>query len=95
MVKFFTGLMFIYIVLLWILGGLLHLWTAYIAFSISGFIGGIISLFAPVISQIFWGFKAWSNSGFESPYIQWLIVLVVMWVVYYILMIIVAAIEKK
>ena len=95
MIKVFSGFMYIYLGLLWILGGLMHLWTVYIAYSISGVFWGIVSLFFPVISQIVWGFNAWRISGFESPFIQWLIVLVGMWIVYLIFAFIVGFIEEK
>jgi hypothetical protein len=95
MFKFFTGIMGLFYALLWLLGGLIHLWTVYIAYSVSGWFWGIISLFFPIISQIVWGFIAWNDSGLESAYIQWLVVLVVMWIIYYIIYGIISFVENK
>ena len=87
--------MSIYYVLLWVLGGLMHLWTVYIAYSISGAFMGIISFFFPIISEIIIGFIGWNASGFSSPYIQWLIVLVSMWAFYYLIAIIIGISSSK
>ncbi|KQU13011.1 hypothetical protein ASG65_11715 [Bacillus sp. Leaf13] len=95
MIKVLSGFIYFYLVLVWILGGLMHLWTVYIAYSISDVFWEIVTLFFPVISQIVWGFNAWRISGFELPYIQWLIVLVIMWIAYFIFGFIVSFIEEK
>ncbi len=34
-----------------------HLWTAIIGFSEGGFLGGLLTLFLPVLSEIYWFFK--------------------------------------
>lgn len=34
-----------------------HLWTVVIAFSIGGFFAGLISLFLPFLSELYWMFK--------------------------------------
>jgi len=36
---------------------ILHIWTVIIAFTISGFWGGILTLFLPVLAEIYWFFK--------------------------------------
>jgi hypothetical protein len=95
MLKIFTGFIYLWIILLWILGGLMHLWTIYIAYSTSGLFWGIVTFFLPVISQIFWGLKAWFNFGFDSPYIQWLIILAAMWLINYIFSMIITIIGSK
>jgi hypothetical protein len=99
MFKAFEILMKIYVVFLIILGVLMHLWTVYIAFAISGVFWAIVSFFFPVASQLFWGFRAWSVGSFDTPFIQWLILLAIMWVAYYIVLAIIAALaasyEKK
>jgi hypothetical protein len=94
MVKFITGVMYLYIVVLWILGGLMHFWTIYIAYSISGAFWGFVSLFFPVVAQIVWGFNAWISYGWDSPYIQWLVVLMVLWVFYYIILFFINIFDK-
>lgn len=95
MFKFFSGILSIYMILVWILSGLIHLWTIYIAYSISGLFWGIVSLFFPVVSQIYWGYGAWRLDGFNSAYIQWLIVLGVMWLLQYVFAFILGSIEEK
>ncbi|PLR84670.1 hypothetical protein CVD25_01145 [Bacillus canaveralius] len=82
--KVFAVFLYVFMALLWILGGLMHLWTVYIAYTIGGWFWGLVSLFFPVISEIVLAFVSWGNSGFQAPYIQWLIVLVVLWIVYYV-----------
>lgn len=94
MIKVFSGLLYIHAVLFWILGGLIHLWTVYIAFSIAGLFGGAVSFFFPVISEIYLGYRAWSLYGFDSPYIQWLVVLFVLWLVRYVLVFFASLAEK-
>jgi hypothetical protein len=93
--NFFTGLLSLYVIIVRILSGLIHLWTVYIAFSITGLLGAIVSFFFPVVSQLYWGYGAWQLDGFNSPYIQWLIVLVVMWVLQYVFAFILGSIEEK
>ena len=34
-----------------------HIWTVIIAFTEGGFLGGIISLFLPVLAELYWMFK--------------------------------------
>ena len=36
---------------------IVHLWTVYIAFTVSGLIAGVISLFLPIIAEIYWVYK--------------------------------------
>jgi TM2 domain-containing membrane protein YozV len=58
MLKVLSGFFNLYLVLVWIVSGLIHLWTVYIAYSIGGLFWGVVSFFFPVISQIYWGFEA-------------------------------------
>ncbi|MEH7116155.1 hypothetical protein V7128_01850 [Neobacillus vireti] len=95
MLKFFNGLFYFYLVLLWILGGLLHLWTVYIAYSATGALGGVISFFFPVLSEIYWAYGAWKFDGFNTPYIQWLILFFVMWVCKFIFSYVLVTVEDK
>jgi hypothetical protein len=46
---------------IWILGIMYHLWTVIIAFSHS-IIAGIVTLFLPVLSEIYWFFKIWGEN---------------------------------
>jgi hypothetical protein len=93
--KFFSGIFYLYTVLVWILGGLIHLWTVYIAYSVGGLFWGIVSFFFPVISQIYWGYTAWSVDGFNTPYIQWLIAFLVMWLMRFVFAFILAFVDEK
>jgi hypothetical protein len=94
-VRFLSGILSLYVVLVWILSGLIHLWTIYIAYSIGGLFWGIVSFFFQVVSQLYWGFGAWQIDDFNSPYIQWLIVVGVMWIFQYVFATIVGAMEEK
>ncbi|PRO65822.1 hypothetical protein [Alkalicoccus urumqiensis] len=86
MYRLLGGLLYAYFAFLWMVGVLIHLWTAYIAFSISGITAAVISLFLPVISQFYWGIVAFMQNGFASAYVQWLILFFGMWFFYYIFM---------
>lgn len=79
--KLFVGLAYFWSIAIYIIAGLMHFWTVYIAYESSGLFWGIISFFFPVIAELVWGFNAWSETGFDSPYVQWLVILVIMWVV--------------
>lgn len=59
---------------------LLHIWTVYIAFKISGVLGAIFTFFIPVLSELYWSFSSWKIAGFDNPYIQWVIVIAILWV---------------
>ena len=39
-----------------------HIWTVIIAFTIGGFLGGIISLFLPVLAELYWMFKMFGEN---------------------------------
>lgn len=39
-----------------------HIWTVIIAFSVGGFLAGILSLFLPVISELYWMFKMFGEN---------------------------------
>lgn len=95
MIKVFVWLFQLYAALFWILGGLIHLWTVYIACSMGGIFWGIVSFFFPVISEIYVGYDAWKFDGFNTAYIQWLVVLLAMWLIHYILILILASFENK
>jgi len=51
--KFILYVSVIVNILLGVVGGAIHLWTAYIIFTISGLFWGIISLCFPFVSQIY------------------------------------------
>jgi hypothetical protein len=44
--------------------GLLHVATVIIGYKAGGFIGACLSMFLPVISQLFWAWKIWQTLGF-------------------------------
>lgn len=93
--KFLVGITIVWMSSLWIFSGLMHFWTIYIAYENSGWFWGIITLFFPVIAQMVWGYNAYVSSGFDSPYIQWLIVLVVAWILNFIFQFIIGILENR
>ena len=51
----------------------IHLWTIIIAFLNSGFIASFMTLLLPVISQIYWAWRAYAISGtIWNNYIVWI-----------------------
>jgi hypothetical protein len=95
MVKFLAGISSIYIVLLWIVGLLLHLWTVWINFQIAGIIGGALALFFPVLSEIYTTYKAWSIGGFNAIYVVCTLGYLLLWGIQFALSFIVSIIEEK
>jgi hypothetical protein len=95
MLKVFTWLFYLYNALFWILGGLIHLWTVYIAYSVGGIVWGVLSFIFPVLSEIYFGYDAWKYDGFSTSYIQWLIVLLVMWLFRFVLLFMLNSFENK
>jgi hypothetical protein len=53
---------------LMILAGILHLWAIVIAYSVEGFIAGIVTFFLPIISAMYWFFVLGSMVGFFTKY---------------------------
>jgi len=51
-----------------IAGFVLHIWTIVIAFKLSGLFNVILTIFFPVISEIYWFFKIGINVGFSAYY---------------------------
>jgi len=39
-----------------------HIWTVIIAFDEAGFVGGLLSLFLPVLSELYWTFKMFGEN---------------------------------
>lgn len=46
----------------YILGVIVHLWTVIIAFSEGGFLAGILSFIFPVLSEIYWVISLWGEN---------------------------------
>ena len=44
-----------------------HIWTVYIAFTVGGLIAGIVSLFLPVIAEIYW---VYNMIGHNQDYVN-------------------------
>lgn len=95
MSKFFMGIVYFLSIILGIGGALLHIWTIYIAYSISGILAAIVSFFLVGLSELYWVYKAWSVSGFDSPFIQWFIVYIVLIIVRFVIAIFAAATSKE
>lgn len=86
--KFFGGLFIAYVYALYLLTGIMHLWTVYIAYKTEGIFWSFVTLCFPIISQVFWGLRAWNTYGIDSVYVQWLLIVVFCWVMNYVLAIV-------
>lgn len=84
MQKIILSLAYTYMGIVWILSGLIYIWTLIIANTLGGTLAAIVTFFFPVIGQLYWAYRSWRISGFDSTYIQWLIVLVALWVIQYL-----------
>lgn len=93
--KFLIGLTYVWIFALWITTGLIHIWTIYIAYENSGWFWGLVTMFFPLISQIIWGVKAYAMFGLQSAYIQWLIIVVIAWIMNFLLQFVLAIVEAR
>ena len=58
-----TALLVFLVPATWIGGALIHLYTIYIAYSVSGVFAALLSLVFPVLSQAYWFFAAWNITG--------------------------------
>ncbi len=45
---------------------LTHIWTVIIAFIHGGFLAGVVSLFLPFLSEIYWMFKMFGTNDFYA-----------------------------
>lgn len=50
------------VVIVYILGIIVHIWTVIIAFGVGGFLAGILSLIFPVLSEIYWVISLWGEN---------------------------------
>jgi len=79
----------------WIGGLAIHLLTAYVAFQLYGLLGAVLSFIFPFVSTIYICYVAWSLSGFNSGYIQWVILYVIVGFLLMIVNIIATAIKPE
>jgi len=69
-----------------VIGAGIHIWTLLIIYNIYGFFGAVVSLFMPVISQIYLFIISWKISGtFLTQYNLVIIVYIFSFIVWYIL----------
>jgi hypothetical protein len=87
MSKFFIGLTYLISILLGIGGTLFHIWTIIIAYNVSGILAAIVTFFLIGLSEFYWAFQAWKTSGFDSSFIQWIIVFLALGIVRFIFII--------
>lgn len=74
----------------------LHIWTVYIVFQLHGFIGAVIGLLAPVLSEIYVAITSWRMSGvFLTQYNYIVLLYISAWIVWVVLMLISVTIEEK
>lgn len=95
MEKFFGTILGIFSVLLWILAGVMHLYTVFAVYQMSGVFMGFVSLCFPVISEIVVGIMAVNLAGFTTPYVLGLIILIAGWIFFFVLSVILTTIESK
>jgi len=97
--KFLHGISIAILYLLGIIkvfGGIgIHLYTVYLFFIVHGVLGGAISLFLPVLSQIFMGFKLVSYYGWNTLYPMMLIAYVLVHILSFVFALIVTYAEDK
>jgi hypothetical protein len=64
-------------------GLLLHFYTTYLSFMLSGFAAGVLTFVFPVFSEIYWFIKCWSLAGGHwTEYAVWVLsvpVCIVLW----------------
>lgn len=73
----------------WFSGFALHIYTIIFAFKVSGVLAAIISFFFPVISQVYWVWRTWNESGslvndysyWVFTYIAWFIAAIILTIV--------------
>lgn len=67
---------------LYIIGGLLHLWSVFIALGEKGFIACAVTFFAPIISQIYWFFYCNGKyGGVLNTYSLAILIYIVAWII--------------
>ena len=59
---------FILTFLIWIGGFIVHLFTTYIAYLNTSFIGLIMTFCMPPFSEMYWFWKIWQDVGFINGY---------------------------
>ncbi|SDJ62343.1 DUF2569 domain-containing protein [Paenibacillus naphthalenovorans] len=80
MSSLFVGLASLMAFLVYAGSVIIHIWTLVIAYNSSGIAAAILSFIFPVISQLYWCYYEWKISGLDSPFIQWIIVLLLIWI---------------
>lgn len=54
-----------------------HIWTVIIAFSEGGFLGGIVTLILPFLSEIYWIIEMWDKNDLYSTIALWHLILAI------------------
>lgn len=65
----FSSIAAISLILKMFCGLVLHLYTVFLAFKISGAVGGIVSFIFPGIAQIYWIYRIWDTVGIFWSYL--------------------------
>ena len=58
-------------------GGVLHLFSAFVAMQVSGFWAGVVTFFLPVVSEIYWLIRLGPSSGYGIIVLAWTGLLVI------------------
>lgn len=67
------------LVVLYMLGFLVHLWTTWVSYKIHGIIGAVISFASPVVAEGFYFTYSVMKEHQLSPYTTTLLILVISW----------------
>lgn len=54
-----------------------HIWTVIIAFSEGGFLGGIVTLILPFLSEIYWIIEMWDKNDLYTTIALWHLILAI------------------
>lgn len=73
----------------------IHIWTLMIAYNNNGLLAAVITFILVGLSEIYWVYQAWQISGFDSPYIQWTIVFIIVYISQYVLVFIGSFLEAR
>jgi hypothetical protein len=76
-----AGLVLVAMPFLNILGVVIHIYTIVTAFTFSGLFGAIITLFVPVIGQIYWFFSIWSAIGLDNLFCITILSYIGLWII--------------
>lgn len=78
----------------WAMGSVSYLWSIYIAYKETGLIGSIITFLLPVVGQIYWVYRMWSEQGFDSMFVFISVAAVVTYIASLLLLLFISFLSK-